>query len=241
MKIALLGYGKMGKAIESVIDSIPQHEVIMRFDGENGEALSVSMLAGADVAIEFSTPATAIANINKCFEAGVPVVVGTTGWHQQLPEVTQLCEETNSTLFWASNFSIGVNIFFAMNKYLAKVMNEQEQYDVTLEEIHHTEKLDSPSGTAITLATGVLEEVDRKHEWVNQPAEGEEQLSIISKREAGVPGTHLVTYNSGIDTIEISHVAHSRLGFAQGAVKAAEWVHGKQGVYTMSDMLQFKI
>ncbi len=239
MKIALLGYGKMGKAIESVIDSIPQHEVILRFDGENGEELSASLLAGADVAIEFSTPSTALANIYTCFEAGVPVIVGTTGWHKQLPEVTQKCEEMEGTLFWASNFSIGVNIFFAVNKYLAKVMNEQEQYDVTLEEVHHTEKLDSPSGTAITLATGVLEEVDRKHEWVNQPAEGEEQLSIISKREEGVPGTHLVTYNSGIDTIEISHVAHSRLGFAQGAVKAAEWVHGKVGVYTMSDMLEF--
>lgn len=241
MKIALLGYGKMGKAIESVIDSIPQHEVILRFDGANGEQLSLSLLAGADVAIEFSTPSTAIANIYTCFEAGVPVVVGTTGWYKQLEEVSARCEQENGTLFWASNFSIGVNIFFAVNKYLAKVMNEQEQYDVTLEEIHHTEKLDSPSGTAITLATGVLEEVDRKHEWVNQPAEGEEQLSIISKREEGVPGTHLVTYKSGIDTIEISHVAHSRLGFAQGAVKAAEWVHGKTGVYTMSDMLQFNI
>jgi 4-hydroxy-tetrahydrodipicolinate reductase len=239
MKIALLGYGKMGKAIESVIDSIPQHEVILKYDGENDGPLTTSMLKEADVAIEFSTPDTAVLNIYTCFAAGVPVVVGTTGWYKHLPELTIQCEETNSTLFWASNFSIGVNIFFAVNKYLAKVMNEQEQYDVTLEEIHHTEKLDSPSGTAITLATGVLEELDRKHVWVNQPAEAEEQLSIISKREEGVPGTHLVTYKSGIDTIEISHVAHSRLGFAQGAVKAAEWVHGKQGVYTMSDMLEF--
>lgn len=239
MKIALLGYGKMGKAIESVIAGIPQHEVILRYDGESAGPLTTSMLKEADVAIEFSTPDTAVLNIYTCFAAGVPVVVGTTGWHKQLPAVTLRCEETNSTLFWASNFSIGVNIFFAVNKYLAKVMNEQEQYDVTLEEIHHTEKLDAPSGTAITLATGVLEELDRKHVWVNQPAEGEEQLSIISKREEGVPGTHLVTYQSGIDTIEISHVAHSRLGFAQGAVKAAEWVHGKYGVYTMSDMLQF--
>ncbi len=239
MKIALIGYGKMGKAIESVIDSIPQHEVILRFDGENGEALSASLLADADVAIEFSTPSSAIANIYTCFEAGVPVVVGTTGWYKQLEAVTARCEQENGTLFWASNFSIGVNIFFAANKYLAKIMNEQEQYDVTLEETHHTEKLDSPSGTAITLATGVLEEVDRKHIWVNEPTEAAEELSIISKREAGVPGTHLVTYKSGIDTIEISHVAHSRLGFAQGAVKAAEWVHGKKGVYTMSDMLEF--
>lgn len=239
MKVALLGYGKMGKAIESVINNMPEHEVVLRVDANNAETFTIEELKAADVAIEFSTPHTVVANIYKCFEAGVPVVVGTTAWLDHLPEVKQRCEQGGHTLFHASNFSIGVNIFFAVNRYLAKVMNQQPQYDVTLEEVHHLEKLDAPSGTAITLAKGVLEELDRKHEWVNQPAEGEEQLTIISKREQGVPGTHLVTYKSDIDTIEISHVAHSRLGFAQGAVQAAQWVVGRKGIFEMSDMLKF--
>ncbi len=241
MKIALLGYGKMGKAIEGVINETPGLEVVLRVDAQNADTITPDDLRKADVAIEFSTPHTVIGNIYKCFEAGIPVVVGTTAWLDHLPEVKERCKKGGHTLFWASNFSIGVNIFFAVNRYLAKVMNGQSQYDVHMEEIHHTEKLDAPSGTAITLAKGVLEELDRKQEWVNQPAEKDSQLGIISKREHGVPGTHLVTYESDIDTIEISHVAHSRLGFARGAVQAAQWVVGRKGVFEMSDFLQFKI
>ncbi len=239
MKVALLGYGKMGQAIESVINTMPEHEVVLRVDANNADTFTIDELKAADVAIEFSTPHTVVRNIYKCFEAGVPVVVGTTAWYDFLPEVQERAEQGGHTLFHASNFSIGVNIFFALNRHLAKIMNEQEQYDIELEEIHHLEKLDAPSGTALTLARGVLDEVDRKHEWVNQPAEGEEQLTIISKREQGVPGTHLVTYKSDIDTIQISHVAHSRLGFAKGAVTAAQWVIGKRGVFEMGDLLQF--
>lgn len=239
MKVALLGYGKMGKAIESVINAMPEHEIMLRVDADNATTFTIDELKQADVAIEFSTPHTVVGNIYKCFEAGVPVVVGTTAWLDQLPEVKERCEKGGHTLFYASNFSIGVNIFFALNRHLAKIMNEQEQYDIELEEVHHLEKLDSPSGTALTLARGVLDEVDRKHEWVNQPAEGEEQLTIISKREQGVPGTHLVTYKSDVDTIQISHVAHSRQGFAKGAVTAAQWVIGRKGVFEMGDLLQF--
>jgi len=212
----------MGKAIESVINSMPEHEIVLRVDADNATTFTLEELKAADVAIEFSTPHTVVGNIYKCFEAGVPVVVGTTAWLDELPEIQERCEKGGHTLFHASNFSIGVNIFFALNRHLAKIMNEQEQYDIELEEVHHLEKLDSPSGTALTLARGVLDKVNRKHEWVNQPAEAEEQLTIISKREQGVPGTHLVTYKSDVDTIQISHVAHSRQGFAKGAVTAAD-------------------
>lgn len=182
-----------------------------------------------------------------CFEAGVPVVVGTTGWYHKFEEVCKTSEEKGQLLFYATNFSIGVNIFFQVSKFLAQKMNEQNQYNVRMEEIHHTQKLDAPSGTAITLAEGIIEYLDDKTQWVNEPSNQDDIIPIISKRIEGVPGTHTITYESDIDSIEIKHTAHSRLGFAQGAVSAAEWLVGRKtqevglkGCFSMKDMLKFE-
>ncbi|MBV7531280.1 4-hydroxy-tetrahydrodipicolinate reductase [Chitinophaga sp. sic0106] len=236
MKIALIGYGKMGKAIDAIATA-KGHEVILRIDINSKHLLEKEHLGQADVAIEFTTPETAFENVMKCFEAGVPVVSGTTGWLEKLPEVKAIAEKEGKGFLQTTNFSIGVNIFFEVNKRLAELMASQPQYDVQMEEIHHTQKKDSPSGTAISLAEQVLGAVTRKHAWVNEAASATDQLSIISKRIDPAPGTHTVTYTSAIDDISITHTAHSREGFAAGAVVAAEYLKGKKGVYTMKDVL----
>ncbi|GIV32973.1 MAG: 4-hydroxy-tetrahydrodipicolinate reductase [Chitinophagales bacterium] len=242
MKIALIGYGKMGKAIEQETENWsdplhPRPEIILRFHSRNRQDLVPENLRRADVAIEFTTPETAVENILKCFEAGIPVVCGTTGWQHRLPEVQERCKALNGTLFYASNFSIGVHVFFELNRLMARLMNTQTQYDVRLYEIHHTEKKDAPSGTAITLAEELIKIIDRKTKWVPPPASAPEELEIQSIREKDVPGIHGVTYHSDIDTIEITHTAHSRRGFALGALQAAMWVKGKKGIFGMKDLL----
>jgi len=241
IKVAIIGYGKMGKAIENVIekDYAGAMEVLYRIDETNTELLEKENLSKADVAIEFTAPHVAVENIKRCFEANVPVVVGSTGWYAQLEEIKTLCANKNQAIFYASNFSIGVNIFFEINKVLARLMNAHPQYQVKLTEIHHTEKKDAPSGTGITLAEGVLGEISRFENWVNQETDKANELPIISLREPHVPGTHLVEYNSEIDVIKIEHTAHSRLGFAQGAAAAAHFLAGKVGVFEMKDLLKF--
>jgi len=236
MKIAILGYGKMGKTIEPLALQ-NGHEIILKIDADNREQLTLENLRKADVAIEFTQPSAVVDNLLLCFQAGVPVVSGTTGWMERWSEVTAACSEAGGALFHASNFSIGVNIFMAVSRYLAKLMNDQPQYNVAMEEIHHTEKLDAPSGTAITLAEDILENIKRKTDWVNEDSELSNVLPIISKRIENVAGTHQITYSSEADTIEIIHKAHSRQGFAKGALVAAEWMVGKKGIFGMSDLL----
>lgn len=235
MKIALIGYGKMGKAIEKIALK-KGHEIVARF---SSQGIDNELLASADVAIEFSKPDVAIQNIKNCFELNVPVICGTTGWLEQKEDVLQSVNRTNNAFLYASNFSIGVNLFFAINKYVAQIMNEQPQYDVRVEEIHHTAKLDAPSGTAISIANDILINLDRKTKWVSGKSENQTDLSIFAVREDPAPGTHIVTYDSPIDSIEIKHTAHSREGFAAGAVLAAEWILGKKGVFSMNDVLGF--
>lgn len=236
MKIALIGYGKMGKTIDQLAQAAG-HEVVLRIDVGNHQELNAESLAEADVAIEFTRPESAFNNIVACLENGVPVVSGTTGWIDRLEEAKQLVEKYQGGLFYASNYSIGVNIFFAVNKYLAKLMKRYNQYDISMEEIHHTQKLDAPSGTAITLAEGILSELHYKKTWINEQSQRPEELPIISKRIDKVPGTHTIKYDCAIDNITITHTAHSREGFARGALAAAEWMVGKQGFYGMEDML----
>ena len=236
MKIALLGYGKMGKEIE-VIAQKRNHEILFRIDSFDDWNQNIYNLLNADVAIEFSTPETVIDNIVKCFSANVPVVVGTTGWHNQLEEIRNLCTEKNQTLFYASNYSIGVNIFFQINRTLAKLMNSHPEYEVFIEEIHHSQKLDSPSGTAITLANDIIKQLHRKEIWKNEMTEDKDVLGIKSVRESNVPGTHQITYESVSDSIEIKHTAKNRVGFAMGAIAAAEFIVGKKGIFEMKDML----
>lgn len=243
MKIGILGFGKMGRTIERLaLDA--GHEIVLKIDSQNKSDLTDENLRKADVAIEFSRPETAFENISACLRAGVPVVAGTTAWLDKLEEARKMCEETGGAFFYASNFSIGVNIFFAVNRYLAALMHQQPQYDVQMEEVHHTQKLDHPSGTAITLAEGILKNITRKSSWaasLNEPKTGlkSSELSIVSKRTDPAPGTHIVTWASGIDTIELSHTAHAREGFAAGALAAAEWLIGKKGTFEMKDMLGF--
>ncbi len=242
MKIALIGYGKMGKTIENIA-ILRGHEIVLRLDVNNPE--DFEKLSEADVAIEFTRPESAVGNLEKCIAAGVPIICGTTGWLKHFDHIAALTKAQNSSFFYASNYSIGVNIFFEINKRLAEMMNTQPQYDVKMEEIHHTQKLDAPSGTAITLAEGIFQNIDRKTNWVCAPenssnTEGSEKdIIITAKRIDPAPGTHTVTYDSPIDTIEITHTAHSREGFATGAVLAAEWLYGKKGVFSMKDMLGF--
>ncbi|MGY4386350.1 4-hydroxy-tetrahydrodipicolinate reductase [Pedobacter sp. UYP24] len=246
MKIALLGYGKMGQIIERFAED-RGHEIVLKITVDNKEDLTESNLRMADVAIDFSTPDAALDNIYACFAANLPVVVGTTGWYGQLQEVKNECLNSNNTLLYGSNFSIGVNIFFYMNKVLAKLMNNFPAYEVQVEEIHHTQKLDSPSGTAMTIAEGVIDNLDRKTEWVNElvgtPFEEvikKEQLLIESHRIENIPGTHTVVYSSEVDEIEFKHTAHSRSGFALGAIVAAEWLEHRQGFYNITDIFNFK-
>ncbi len=238
MKIALLGYGKMGKEIEQVALQ-RGHAIALKVDEHNASSFSSASLKGCDAAIEFSTPNTVIENIYTCFEAKVPVIVGTTGWNDKAEEVKKMCAAKNGSLFWSPNFSIGVNIFFRVNTYLAKMMKAFEGYDVSVEEIHHVHKLDSPSGTGIAVANGILENIGRKNKWVNRKSSNKNELEITSRREGEVPGTHIVRYASEVDDIEIRHKAHSRKGFALGAVLASEWIQGKKGIFTMTDMLGF--
>lgn len=250
MNIALLGYGKMGKIIEKIATD-RKHEIVLKIDFYNQQDLTVENLKKADVVIEFSTPGSVLDNIQKCFDAGVPIVVGTTGWYEHLPELKKKCLDGGHTMLYASNFSVGVNIFFHINKVLAKLMNNYPYYDVQVEEIHHMQKLDSPSGTAITIAEGIIENTDSKKEWVNiLTSEGDEtnyenikndQLLIESFRIDSVPGTHTVIYDSEVDSIEFKHTAHNRNGFALGAVLAAEWVHSKKGFFSVEEMFDFGI
>lgn len=235
MDIALLGYGKMGREIEQVLID-RGHRVALKVTSANAATVTAADLQKAQVAIEFSTPHTVLCNINKCLEAGVPVVVGTTGWYGQLATVEQACAEKNGTVFHATNFSLGVNLFFKLNTYLAGLMNKYPAYDVSMEEIHHIHKLDKPSGTAITLAEQVIAQVDRKEQWSIED-EGENTLFIKDVREGEVPGTHIIRYTSAIDDIEIMHKAHNRKGFALGAVIAAEFIYNKKGIFTMKDLL----
>jgi 4-hydroxy-tetrahydrodipicolinate reductase len=237
MKIALSGYGKMGKEIEKIALQ-RGHEIVATFNDPDDWNGKMEELQSADVAIEFSMPHSVVNNIFKCFDAKVPVVVGTTGWSELLDQVKEVCQEHHCSILYASNFSVGVNLFFEVNKALARLMNDHEYYNVLIEETHHAAKLDSPSGTAIKLAMDVLKELDRKDVWVNSAAKKEYELEIISHRKDDYHGTHVVRYESDIDSIELIHTAKSRVGFAKGAVLAAEWLVGKKGVYTMSDLLK---
>lgn len=235
MKIILLGYGKMGKEIEKIALN-KKHEIVLKVDEHNAKTITKEDLKKGDVAIEFSTPHTVLNNINLCFDANLPVVVGTTGWYDHFEEIKKKCIAQNQSLFHATNFSVGVNLFFKVNKYLAEIMNNYPEYEVSMEEIHHIHKLDKPSGTAITLATQVIEKIKRKNKWSidNKAAD---TLFIKDVREGEVPGTHIIKYNSPIDDIEIMHKAHNRTGFASGAVLAAEFLHNKKGIYTMDDLV----
>jgi 4-hydroxy-tetrahydrodipicolinate reductase len=241
MKIALIGYGKMGHIIEHIALE-RGHEIVSKVDVDNQEEFESKAFASADVAIEFSIPTKAVENYRKAWAVGVPVVSGTTGWNSVLPELKEEIAEKGYTLFWASNFSLGVNLFFELNKRLATMMNRYANYDVAMTEIHHTEKKDAPSGTAITLAECILENLDRKSEWRLVEALQsvvDSQLPIEALREGKVPGTHIVKYESSVDSISIIHEAKSREGFALGAVVAAEFLVGKPaGFYSMSDLMK---
>lgn len=239
MKIALLGYGKMGRTIEPLALAAG-HEIVLKIGSQNTRDLTAESIKKADVAIEFSLPETAFENIQLCLKNGVAVVSGTTAWLDRLPEAKTLVDQHKGAFLYASNFSIGVNIFFAVNRFLAKRMAEHRQYTVALEEIHHTQKLDAPSGTAITLAEGIIDQFPDKERWVNRASSDSGVVPVISKRIDTVPGTHEVTYESNVDQISIRHVAHSREGFASGALHAAEWIVGKQGFFTMDDFLGIK-
>jgi 4-hydroxy-tetrahydrodipicolinate reductase len=238
MKFALIGYGKMGREIEKIARN-RGHLINLIIDVNNPEDLNKENLSRVDVAVEFTTPETAFDNIMTCFKAGVPVVSGTTGWHEKLNDVTDHCKTMNQTFFYASNFSPGVNIFFQVNKRLAQLMNAFSNYNVSIEEIHHTRKLDAPSGTAITLANDIIALIDRKNKWELDKETESQNLKIKAVREDDIPGIHMVTYESDMDYIEIKHVARDRRGFAYGAVLAAEFIFGKTGIFTMNDLLKF--
>lgn len=238
MNILILGYGKMGKAIEEIaVDR--GHSVPHKININNTNALKFIDPKTVDVAIEFSQPDAAYDNIMYCLNNGIPVVSGTTGWLDRKDEVDAVCREKNGAFFYASNFSLGVNLFFKLNKFLAGLMKNHRDYQLGLTEIHHTEKLDAPSGTAITLAEGIIDENDKYRSWKNDESVSEGELPIVSLREDKVPGTHVIKYRSEIDEIEIKHTAHSRTGFALGAVLVAEWLIGKKGVFNMDNFLGF--
>ena len=230
MKIALLGYGKMGQVIEKIALQ-RGHEIVLRKSIED----TFDGLEDADVAIDFSAPDAAIENISTALKLGIPVISGTTGWLSEYENMVQLCKEKNSAFISSSNFSLGVNIFFELNEYLAKIMSKFDAYKVEIEEIHHTQKLDSPSGTAISLANGIIKNSTYENWTLGNPMSND--ILIDAKRIENVPGTHTVSYNSDVDLIEIKHLAHNREGFALGAVIAAEWILGKKGVFTMKDVL----
>ena len=237
MKVAIIGYGKMGHEIEQVLLD-RGHSVALIIDQENVADLNAEKLADIDVAIEFTTPTTAYTNVRTCIECGTPIVSGTTGWHDRLEELQALCREKDSTMIWSSNYSLGVNITFRLNRYLAELMNRFEGYTVAIEEIHHTQKKDAPSGTAISLANDILARVERKESWVKEPTTDERAIEITSLREGTVPGTHTVTYESADDKIEVKHTLFSRRALALGAVVAAEFIATKKGVFTIDDVFE---
>jgi 4-hydroxy-tetrahydrodipicolinate reductase len=226
----------MGKAIESIALN-KGHEIVLKIDIQNNNDFTEAALQKADVAIEFTGPLSAYENIKKCIAWGVPVVSGSTGWLDKWNEVKDLCEVNNGTLIYSSNYSIGVNLFFELNKQLAQLMQPYNSYDVSMTEVHHTEKKDAPSGTAISLAEQILTNLGRKNKWVNAPSENSNELVIQSERIDPAPGTHMIKYSSEIDDIEIIHTAHTRIGFASGAVLAAEFAFEKKGIFTMKDVL----
>ena len=236
MKIALIGYGKMGKAIEEIALS-KGHEIVLKIDANNTSDFTKENIQKADVAIEFTGPHTAFENISKCIQWAVPVVCGSTGWLDHFEKAKKLCEEEKGCLLYASNFSIGVNLFFEINKQVAALMEPYQNYDVTMTETHHTEKKDAPSGTAISLAEQILAQIGRKKKWVNDSSSEASDLIIRSERIDPAPGTHTVSYESSIDSIEITHTAHTRKGFAGGALLAAEFANQKIGIFTMKDVL----
>ncbi|MFN2457553.1 MAG: 4-hydroxy-tetrahydrodipicolinate reductase [Chitinophagaceae bacterium] len=238
MRIAIIGYGKMGKMVEEVALQ-REHDIILRISSAIRQELTEDNILKADVAIEFTTQHSAFENVKHCIDLGIPVVSGTTGWNHKLPEIKNHCLKKNGTFLHASNFSIGVNIFFKLNTYLAKLMAHQSSYNVSIKEIHHTQKKDAPSGTAVTLAEQILSLSQTKGNWVNNSLASDDELEIRSERIDPAAGTHHVKYTSEIDDIEIIHTAHSRKGFALGAVLAAEFVYGRNGVFTMNDVLQF--
>jgi len=248
MNIALIGYGKMGHEIEKIaIDK--GHQIVLKINAENIHELTAENLKKADVAIEFSTPHTVVENITLCASIGLPIVVGTTAWYQEFEKVRSIVDDYKSALFYATNFSIGVNLFFKINEMAAGLMKDFD-FKLSMDEIHHTHKLDAPSGTAITTAEKIMANYPAKKTWENKIVTDTEnirdtkkdasELMIRSIRKDEVPGTHTVYYDSDVDTIEISHIAHNRKGFAKGAVSAAEWIIGKKGIYTMDDLLSFK-
>ncbi len=239
MKIALIGYGKMGHAIEQIALQ-RGHEIVLKITSVNKDSLTAENIRKADVAIEFTGPESACKNVMTCLEAGVPVVCGSTGWNHELAIANDAALKNNTALLQASNFSVGVNIFFEVNKLLAQLMNRQEDYDVMIEETHHTAKKDAPSGTAITIAEQVIKNLGRKTQWALNDLNEPNALPIIAHRLEDVPGTHRVSYRSAVDDIEIIHTAHSREGFAKGAVLAAEYIAGKQGIFSMQDVLGIK-
>lgn len=238
MNIALVGYGKMGKAIEKIAVE-RGHTIVLKIRKENLEDMTAENLQRADVVIEFSGPHSAKENAIRCLQLGLPVVSGSTGWNQDLPEAQAKAAENNTAFLHASNFSVGVNIFFEINKQLARLMNQQTDYQVAIEEIHHTEKKDAPSGTAISLAEQVIASISRLQQWALAPHPGtaSKTLPITALREDAVPGTHTVSYSSAVDDITITHIAHNREGFAKGAVLAAEFIQKKQGIFSMKDVL----
>ena len=236
MNIALIGYGKMGKAIEDIALQ-RGHTIVLKIDIDNADQFTKENLDKADVAIEFTGPHSAFDNVKKLMQFGVHTVCGSTGWLDKIEEIKNDCKKNNTAFIYASNFSVGVNIFFEVNKRLASLMKGHEDYEIQLTEIHHTEKKDAPSGTAITLAEQVLENIPRKKNWVNNISDNPEELEILSERIDPAAGTHKVKYSSGIDDIEIIHTAHTRKGFALGAVLAAEFLKGKKGIYSMKEVL----
>lgn len=238
MKIAIIGYGKMGKVIEEIAVQ-RGHEIVLKIDSKNTSLLTATSLKTANVAIEFTNPHSAFENLKVCINNTVPVVCGSTGWLNRLNDINELCRQKNGSFLHASNFSVGVNIFFELNKKLASLMAKQPSYNVEIEEIHHTAKKDAPSGTAVSLAEQILQYYPQKNGWVNERNDSGEKLSIISKRIDPAPGTHYVRYRSNIDDIELTHTAHNRLGFATGAVLAAEYIADKPGIHYMKDVLGF--
>lgn len=236
MNIALIGYGKMGQAIEKIALE-KGHQIVLKIDINNAADFNQENISKADVAIEFTGPHSAFNNVMKCLELGIPVVCGSTGWLEKWEEAKAYCEKQNGSLLYASNYSIGVNLFFEINKYVAQLMSSHTDYNVVMEEIHHTQKKDAPSGTAITLAEQVLSFIKQKKQWVNESSTNESDLEIISKRIDPAPGTHTIKYTSSVDDIEIIHTAHNRVGFAGGAVLAAEYLYNKKGIYHMKDVL----
>lgn len=247
MKIAIIGYGKMGKEIEKIALA-KGHEIVLKISADNLSDFTIDNISNADVAIEFSTPHSVLANVKKCADAGVPIIVGTTAWYDHFDEITEYVKSKNSALFYATNFSIGVNLFFKINEMIAGIMKDFD-YSLSIDEIHHTQKLDAPSGTAITTAEHIIKNHPKKKNWINKIVteshsdidlnDVSSNLLIRSIRKDAVPGTHTVYYDSAVDTIEITHTAHNRIGFAAGAVNAAEWINDKKGIYNMNDMLSF--